>query len=129
MVFSNFFSLTRDIEFACRCSCSITDSAFIRAIVGRFQLELQLWCLLQVGHWHPDEIAITKPADICQTGWIGSQDCTPQSHHLIVPRTHILEDWVQYRRICKDNRTQDIKPTYFVIKPRNWVKTCKNHCL
>ena len=98
-------SLTRDVKRAGRRPRVIADSALVGAVVVGLQLELQLRCLLQVRHRHADEVAITEPADVCQARRVRPQDRTRQGHHLIVPRAHVLEDRVQYRRIWGGRRT------------------------
>lgn len=57
-------TLTRDIKRARGGSDAVADSALVGAVVCGFQLELQLWCFLQVWHRHTDELAIPEPADV-----------------------------------------------------------------
>lgn len=99
-----FCSLTWDIKRASRRPRVVADSTLVGAVVVGLQLELQLRCLLQVRHRHADEVAIAEPADVCQARRVRPQDRARQGHHLIVPRAHVLEDRVQYRRIWGDTR-------------------------
>lgn len=96
-------ALTGDVERARGHSYAVADSALVGAIVRGFQLELQLWRLLQVWHGHTDELAITEPANVRQARRVRPQDRTPQGHHLVVPGAHVLEHWVQNGGIYRDN--------------------------